>query len=142
MSYRVAIHLRYVLILNVIASLAPAVLVKGREHDPMLNASWWPREYHSAVIVVSIAAVLSTGLVYLLLRRNITKWWAYCLCGAFAGTFPGAFYLVAMPKADLAKVPGFYAVFGVMMIGGFICGFLVGFVIYGVAGRRRALTWT
>jgi hypothetical protein len=68
-------HLRYVLVLNVLAALIPALGVKGRMHDPLLNARWWNHQYHSGVLVVSIAALVGSGLVYLLIRRKTVGWW-------------------------------------------------------------------
>jgi hypothetical protein len=133
-------HLRYVLVLNVLAGLIPAFAIKGREHDPLSNAHWWPHENHSAVLVVCLAALVGTGLVYLLLRRKITRWWAYCLCGAIAGVFPGLFYLVAMPRDDWARAPDAWsALFAAMMVVGFVWGALMGLAIFGAVGRRKQL---
>jgi len=132
-------HVRYVLILNILAGLLPALAVKGTEHDPLLNAHWWPHEYHSGVLVVSMAALVGTGLVYLLIWRKISRWWAYCLCGAFVGAFPGLFYAIAMPGEDLAKAPAFSALFAVMMVAGFVWGTLVGLITFGAVGRRQQL---
>jgi hypothetical protein len=142
MSFRFALHLRYVLLLNAVAGVIPATAVKGRAHDPLLNAHWWPHEYHSAVLVVLMAAILGTGLVYLLIRRKTARWWAYSLCGGVAGVFPGVFYMVAMPRSDLAKAPEFLIVFVGMMIVGFVCGLLIGLLNYSAVGRRDALNWT
>ena len=120
-THSASVHLRYVLLLNALTALGPALLVKGREHDPLLNAHWWPQGNHSAVLVVCIAALVGTGLVYLLLWRKITRWWAYCLCGAVAGLFPGLFYLIAMPRDDWAKAPAAWsAEFAAMMVVGFV----------------------
>jgi hypothetical protein len=130
-------HLRYVLVLNVLAGLIPAFGVKGREHDPLINAQWWNHEQHSAVLVVSMAALAGTGLVYLLIQRKVVRWWAYSLCGAFAGVFPGLFYMIAMPRDDLARVPEFSAVFAAMMLVGLIWGAFMGFLIFAALGIRR-----
>jgi hypothetical protein len=135
-SYSPLAHLRYALLLNVLAALVPGLAVKGRVHDPLLNARWWNHEYHSGVLVVSIAALVGTALVYLLIRRKIVRWWAYCFCGAFAGAFPGLFYMIAMPGEDLARVPGFFPLFVSMAIAGFIWGALMGVLIYFAVGRR------
>jgi len=121
---------------HVLAALVPGLAVKGRVHDPLLNVRWWNHEYHSGVLVVSIAALVGTALVYLLIRRKILRWWAYCLCGAFAGAFPGLFYMIAMPGDDLARVPGFFPLFVSMVIAGFIWGALMGLLIYFAVGRR------
>jgi hypothetical protein len=98
MSWNLFVHLRYILVLNVLAGLVPSLVVKGREHDPLMNARWWTHEYHSAVLVVSIAALAGTVLVYVLMRREVTRWWAYCLCGALVGVLPGLFYLEPISK--------------------------------------------
>jgi hypothetical protein len=130
-------HLRYVLVLNALAAFIPALGVKGREHDPLLNARWWPHEYHSAAPVVLMAALAGTGLVYVLIRRNVTRWWSYCLCGGFAGAFPGLFYLLSMPRADLANAPDFYFLFAAMMVVGLTWGALMGLVTFAAVGRRE-----
>jgi|SRR5215831_10720661 len=136
-TYRAWVHLRYVLLLNALTALVPALLLKGREHDPLLHAHWWPHENHSAVLVVCMAALVGTGLVYLLLRRKITRWWAYCFCGAIAGVFPGLFYVIAMPRDDWARAPDEWsAVFAAMMVVGFLWGTLIGLVTFGAVGRR------
>jgi archaellum biogenesis protein FlaJ (TadC family) len=140
MSWSLFVHLRYALILNALAGLVPSLLVKGREHDPLSNAHWWTHEYHSGVLVVSIAAVVGTALVYQLIRRKITRWWAYCLCSAFVGVFPGLFYIIAMPRDDFARAPAAWsASFAAMMVLGFIWGTIVGLVIFGAVGRRQQL---
>jgi hypothetical protein len=130
-------QLRYVLVLNVLAGLVPAIAVKGRLHDPLLNAAWWPHEYHSAVLVVSFAALLGTGLVYLLIRRKVARWWAYSLSGAFVGAVPGVFYTIAMPRPDLARAPEWLALFEAMATVGFVWGALMGLVIFSTVGRRQ-----
>lgn len=132
-------RLRYVLLVNAVAALIPALVVKGREHDPLLNARWWPHEYHSAVLVVFMAAVVGTGLVYMLLRRKIARWWAYCLCGGLVGAFPGFFYMIAMPRAELAKVPEFLPIFAAMAVAGFLWGALTGLVTFAAIGRQLQL---
>lgn len=133
-------QLRYVLVLNVLAALIPCRGVQGRMHDPLLNALWWPHENHSAVLVVCLGALAGTGLVYLLLRRKITRWWAYCLCGAIAGVFPGLFYVIAIPRDDWAKAPAEWsALFAAMTIVGFVWGALMGLVTFGAVGRRKQL---
>jgi hypothetical protein len=141
MSYVSSVaHLRYVLVLNVLAALIPAFAIKGRAHDPLSNTRWWPHENHSAVLVVCLAALVGTGLVYLLLRRKTTRWWAYCLCGAIAGVFPGLFYIIAMPRDDWARAPDAWsALFAAMMVVGFVWGTLMGLAIFGAVGRRKQL---
>jgi hypothetical protein len=130
-------YLRYVLLFNVLAALIPALGVKGREHDPLWNAHWLPHDYHSAVLVVFTAALVGTALVYLLMWRKISRWWAYCLCGAFVGVFPGLFYMVAMPGDDLAEASESFALFAAMMVLGFVWGTLMGLVTFGAVARRQ-----
>jgi hypothetical protein len=133
-------QLRYVVALNALAGLIPALVVRGHEHDPLMNAHWWPHENHSAVLVVCIATLIGTGLVYLLLKRKITWWWAYCLCGALAGVFPGLFYIIAMPRDDWARAPAEWSgLFAAMMVVGFIWGALMGLLTFGAVGRRKQL---
>ena len=129
-------HLRYVLVLNVLAAIIPGLGVKGRIHDPLLNARWWNHEYHSGVLVVSIATALGTGVVYLLIRRKIVRWWAYSLCGACVGAFPGLFYMIAMPGDDLARAPEFSVLFTAMVIVGLIWGALMGLIIFFAVCRQ------
>jgi hypothetical protein len=137
-TYSASVHLRYLLLLNALTALVPALLLKGREHDPLLNAHWWPHENHSAVLVVCMAALVGTGLVCLLLWRKITRWWAYCLCGAIAGVLPGLFYFIAMPRGDWARAAAAWsAVFAAMMVVGFVWGALMGLVTFVAVGRRK-----
>jgi hypothetical protein len=125
-----SIHLRYVLLLNALAALVPASIIKGRVNDPLLRASWYTFEQHSAVLVVSAAAILGTVLVYLLLKRNLRRWWVFLLSGSFTAMFPGLFYLVAAPLDDRLL-----AATVAMLIVGLIWGALMGMVIYAVVGR-------
>ena len=126
-----SVHLRYTLLLNAIAALVPMLGLKGRANDPLLYSSWWPfHDQHSAVILVSAAAVLGTVLIYLLILRNVRRWWSFVLCGAFTGAFPCLFYLVA------ATVPNQLFV-GVVatLIAGVVWGSIIGVVIYAVVGK-------
>ena len=128
-----SVHLRYLLLLNALTALVPALLVKGRAQDPLLHATWWSHEQHSAVLVVSAAAIVGTGLVYLLTWRNLKRWWICLLSGVFTGTFPGFFYLVAAPLTDEVM-----ATIIAMLIVGSVWGALVGLVVYVVVGRPVA----
>jgi len=125
-----SIHLRYVLLLNALAALVPASIVKGRVNDPLLRASWYTLEQHSAALVVSAAAILGTVLVYFLLRRNLRRWWIFLLSGSFTAMFPGLFYLVAAPLNDQILAAAV-----AMIIVGLIWGALIGVVIYVLVGR-------
>ena len=73
-SYTASVHLRYVLLLNALAALAPASVIKGRINDPLLHASWYTFEQHSAVLVVSAAAVLGTAVVFFILGLRDFVW--------------------------------------------------------------------
>jgi predicted membrane channel-forming protein YqfA (hemolysin III family) len=139
LTHSASVQLRYGLLLNALAALTPTLLVKGRGHDPLMNAQWLPHENHSAVFVVLAATLLGTVLVYLLRRRRVARWWTYCLCGAVAGVFPGLFYLTAMPRADWARAPAQWSAnFVVMMVVGFLVGTLMGLVTFGAVGRQKA----
>jgi hypothetical protein len=135
-NFAAAAHLRYVLLLTALTGLAPALLVKGRENDPLLRAPWWTTDQHSGVLVVVLTAVIGTVLVYVIRTRGATRWWHYSLCGAAIGAIPGAFYLIATPGADLAGVP-----LSSMLLTGITWGGLIGVVIYAAVGRSGGKTW-
>ena len=130
-SYTAAVHLRYVLLLNALAALAPASVIKGRINDPLLHASWYTFEQHSAVLVVSAAAVLGTVVVYIILKRNLRRWWIFALSGSLTAMFPGLFYLLVAPRDDRLFVAEI-----AMLIVGLIWGAPIGLVIYGVFGKK------
>jgi hypothetical protein len=119
LNYTNYAYLRYVLLINIIAALVPAMSVKGRANDPLLHATWWTIDQHSAVLVVSLAAILASALVFLFTRKGIRKWWVFVGCGILAGDFPATFYLAtasddtSLPLAD-------------MYFGGTFCGVLAG----------------
>ena len=123
-----------------INSASAGAVRKGTRARSALERSLVAHENHSAVLAVCMAVLVGTGLVYLLLRRKIMSWWAYCLCGAAAGVLPGLFYVIAIPREDWARVPGAWsALFAAMMIVGFVWGTLMGLVTFGVVGRRKQL---
>jgi hypothetical protein len=64
-----SVHLRYVLLLNALAALVPALPVKGRANAPLLHTTWWNHEQHSAVLVVSAATIVGTVLKTLTRQR-------------------------------------------------------------------------
>jgi hypothetical protein len=70
-NYNNYVYLRYVLLVNIIAALVPSMSVKGRANDPLLHSTWWTMDQHSAVLVVSLAAILSSALVCWLRARAI-----------------------------------------------------------------------
>jgi hypothetical protein len=124
------VHLRYVLLINAITALVPSTGVKGRANDPLLRATWWKVDQHSAVLVVALAAVLGSALVFAAARKNLRKWWAFVACGIVAGDFPATFYLAAAP--DIATVP-----LTEMYVAGTFCGVVAGIVLNGLLGIRK-----
>jgi hypothetical protein len=132
LSFSAYAHLRYVLLLNALAGLGPALLVKGHANDPLLTAPWWSSEYHSGVLAVCLAAVAASILVGLLLWRGIRRRWPYVLCSVFAGLFPGLFYLVATPSDHLATVP-----VSQMLLTGCIWGLLIGVPLLAALGKSN-----
>jgi hypothetical protein len=125
LSHDDSVRIRASLLLSVLAGLAPALLVKGREHDPMRYISWWPEEYHSAVFVVGTGAVLAVCIVLVLGRRGFWKWWAFALIGAVVGMLPGSVYLWATMGH-----PEWLPLLVVMLVGGVIWGTLVVTVLF------------
>ena len=125
-----SVHIRYVALLNGLAALAPASILKGRANDPLLHTSWWTVDQHSAVIVVSVATVLGTILVFLLLKHNFRRWWMFLLSGSLTGMFPGLFYMVAAPLNDQL-----FVMTTAMIIAGLIWGGLMGVAIYAVVRK-------
>ena len=100
-SYGDSARIRLSLLLSALVGLVPALALKGRDHDPMRYISWWSAEYHSAVFVVAVGAVLGTCVVFVLGRRGFWKWWAFALTGAVVGMLPGLVYLwAAMGHAE------------------------------------------
>jgi hypothetical protein len=69
------VYLRYVLLINVITALVPSASLKGRANDPLLRATWWKLDQHSAVLVVALAGILGSVLVFVATRNNLRKWW-------------------------------------------------------------------
>jgi hypothetical protein len=132
-NYNGYVYLRYVLLVNIIAALVPSMSVKGRANDPLLHSTWWTMDQHSAVLVVALAAVLSTALVFAATRKGIRKWWVFVGCGVLAGDFPATFYWatasdeVSLPLAD-------------MYFAGTVCGMVAGAVLTLLlrSGKRSA----
>ena len=124
------VYLRYVLLINVIAALVPSASLKGRANDPLLGATWWKVDQHSAVLVVALAAVLGSVLIFGATRKNLREWWVFLSCGVFVGDFPATFYLAAVP--DNTRVP-----LGDMYIFGTLSGVIAGIVLNAVLGRRK-----
>jgi hypothetical protein len=118
------LHLRYVLLTNMIIALVPAMSVKGRANDPLLHASWWSFNQHSAVLVVAAAAILGSALVLALARLNVRSRWAFIACGLVVGIFPATFYLLSAPDAAAASLP-----LADMYSTGAVCGVIGGFVL-------------
>jgi hypothetical protein len=121
-NYNNYVYLRYVLLVNIIAALIPSMSVKGRAYDPLLHSTWWKMDQHSAVLVVSLAAILSSSLVLLATRTGIRQWWIFVGCGIVAGDFPATFYWATAPENA-------YLPLAEMYVDGTVCGVVAGAVL-------------
>jgi hypothetical protein len=130
-NYNNYVYLRYVLLVNIIAALIPSMSVKGRANDPLLHSTWWTMDQHSAVLVVALAAILSSALAFLATRAGNRQWWIFVGCGIVAGDFPATFYLAAAP-ADA------YLPLADMYFAGTFCGLIAGFVLNALLRRRKS----
>jgi hypothetical protein len=124
------IHLRYVLLINAITALVPSTSVKGRANDPLLQSTWWKVDQHSAVLVVALAAILGTALVFVATRRNLRRWWVFAACGIVVGDFPATFYLAAAPDNTLLPLTEMY-------VAGTFCGLIAGFMLNNFLGIKK-----
>ena len=129
LNYNSYVYLRYVLLINVIAALVPAMDVQGRANDPLLHASWWKVDQHSAVLVVAAAAILGSAIVFAAIRSDLRKWWLFLGCGILVGNFPATFYLAAAPDGTPLPLADMY-------ISGTFCGVIAG-VVLNLLLRRR-----
>ena len=102
------VHLRYILLINIVAALVPATEVKGRENDPLLHATWWRMDQHSAVLVVALAAIVGSAIVIATIRYDFRKWWVFVSCGILVGDFPATFYLAAAPDSSYVPLADMY----------------------------------
>ena len=127
------VYLRYVLLINVIAALVPSAGVKGRANDPLIGATWWKVDQHSAVLVVALAGILGSVLVFAATRKNLREWWIFVSCGVFAGDFPATFYLAAAPRDVTFPLTEMYTV-------GTVCGVVAGMVLNALLGSRKSKT--
>jgi hypothetical protein len=118
---------RFTAILSALATLVPALKVKGRDQDPLQYASWWSGEYHSGVLPVVGGTLLGVLLFYLLYRFEVKRWSAYVACGTLVGVVPGFFYLAATPPRHLDAVP-IAAMLGLGLLWGVGIGIAVYFV--------------
>jgi hypothetical protein len=116
------IHLRYVLLVNIVAALVPAMQVKGRANDPLLHVSWWKADQHSAVLVVALAALTGSALVFAAARNNLRNWWVFVGCGILVGDFPAMFYRAVAPGGTALPLAD-------MTVSGTICGAMAGIVL-------------
>jgi hypothetical protein len=123
-------YLRYVLLVNMIAALVPATSVKGRVNDPLLHATWWRLDQHSAILVVCAATLLGSALVFAATRKNLRMWWVFVGCGIVTGDFPATFYLVAAPDGTELPLADMY-------VAGTVCGVIAGFVLNGMLRKRK-----
>jgi len=130
LNFNSYVHLRYVLLINLIAALVPATSVKGHENDPLREATWWKINQHSAVLVVALAAILASALVVVATRKNLRDWRVFVGCGIFAGDFPATFYLAAVPEhTNLPLIE--------MYMAGTFSGVVAGIVLNAVLGSRK-----
>ena len=131
MTYLKYAHLRYVLLINIVVALLPAMDVKGRGNDPLLHASWWTIDQHSAVLVVAAAAILGSAIAFVLARRNVRTRWAYIGCCVFVGDFPAGFYQAAAPAGSISAV-----LLADMYMTGTMCGIIGGLVLAGLLRQK------
>jgi hypothetical protein len=129
------VYLRYVLMVNIIAAMIPSMTVKGRANDPLLHSTWWKTDQHSAVMVVCLAALLSSALVFSATRKDIRRWWIFVGCGIVAGDFPATFYL-ATASGDV------YLPLTEMYVDGTVCGVVAGVVLTLLLRNRKPSTAT
>jgi hypothetical protein len=107
---------------NIIAALIPSMSVKRRANGPLLHSTWWQMDHHSAVLVVSLAAILSSALVFLATRTGFRQWRIFVGCGIVAGDFPATFYLATAPD-------NVYLPLSEMYVDGTVCGLVAGAVL-------------
>jgi hypothetical protein len=137
-KYSNYVYLRYVLLINIITALIPSMSVKGRANDPLLHSTWWRADQHSAVMVVCLAALLSSALVFLSTRKDIRQWWIFVGCGIVAGDFPATFYLATASGSVYPPLTEMY-------VDGTVCGVVAGAVLTlllkNQKAKRRRLAW-
>ena len=124
-TYAQAVRLRFVAILSAIAALSSALIVKGAENDPLRDASWWPHEPHSGVLVVAGTTILGTCMVHALMRLRLWCWWVGALIGALIGAMPGLFYASFAPQSAVDSLP-----LAEMLVTGIVWGGPIGIVMY------------
>jgi len=130
-TYAQAVRLRFVAILSAIAALSSALMVKGADNDPLRDASWWPHEPHSGVLVVAGTTILGTCFVHVLMRLRLWRWWVGALIGAFIGATPSLFYASFAPQSAAESLP-----FAEMLVTGIVWGVPIGIVMY-YASRKE-----
>ncbi len=130
LTHRDSVNFRYILLLNGLAAFVPGMGVQGRARDPLLHATWWTYEQHSAIIAVAVAAILGSVLIGLLMWRNLRRWWVFLFCGKLTGTFPSLFYLVVAPltREVLIRLLA-------MLVVGVVWGALMGLITYATVGK-------
>jgi hypothetical protein len=129
-NYKSYVYLRYVLLINIIAAMIPAMSVKGRANDPLLHSTWWTADQHSAVMVVCLAALVSSALVFLATRRDFRQWWIFVGCGIVAGDFPATLYFATAPD-------NVYLPLTEMYVDGTVCGVVAGAVLTVLLRSRK-----
>ena len=124
MTYPKYAQIRYVLLINIVVALLPAMDVKGRGNDPLLHVSWWTIDQHSAVMVVAAAAILGSAIAFGLARKKVKTRWAYIGCCILVGDFPAGFYQLAAPAGSIGAV-----LLADMYMTGTVCGAIGGLVL-------------
>ena len=119
LTYNRYARLRYVLLINILSALAPAMEVRGRANDPLLGVSWWKADQHSAVLAVTLAAILGAAVLFTATRRNFRRWWFFVGCGILVGVFPATFYWALAPQEAYVPLADMY-------VSGTVCGTLAG----------------
>jgi len=130
LNYSGYMYLRYVLLINILTALPSAMEVRGRANDPLLHASWWTIDQHSAVMVVALAALLGCVLIFIATRKNLRRWWILVICGIIVGDFPPTFYLVTAPNDAFLPLTDMY-------LSGTFWGVVAGIVLRMVLGRSK-----
>jgi Na+-transporting NADH:ubiquinone oxidoreductase subunit NqrE len=130
LNFNSYVHLRYILLINIVAALVPATEIRGRANDPLLHASWWRMDQHFAVLVVALAAIVGSAIVFVTTRYDFRKWWVFVGCGVLAGNFPATFYLAAAPDSTYLPLADMY-------VSGTLSGAIAGVVMNLLLRQRK-----
>ena len=100
--------------------------------DPLLHSTWWTIDQHSAVLVVSLAAVSSSALAFLAASTGNRPWWIFVGCGIVAGDFQATFYLATASESVYLPLTEMY-------VDGTVSGVVAGAVLtLLLRGRKRS----